>query len=266
MNYANPGGMEMEDLALRPLVGGMLDFASPELERRGVQMEVKIPEMAQIRGDETALRQVFLNVILNACQAMEKAEDKRLSIEAAQNRSGAWEITFTDTGCGIPPGKEEEIFDALVSFRPGGTGFGLAIARRIVEDHGGRISARSQTGRREASAGGIHDRIAQRRRRDNAAFFAAKNGRTIRAGSGRVAHLLLARLNDGFLVLNCSRQGCWDCRRLFYHSPRDESRGFRGGISLGTISMVFLVATRQTVETVQDVSIMLLPRDESRGE
>lgn len=152
LQFAIPGRLEMEPLALRPLVGGVVDFALPELEKAGVRVENHVPEDARAQGDSSGLRQVFLNIILNACQAMDASEEKRLTISATQERSGHWNLLFDDTGCGIPPGKEEVIFDALVSFRIGGTGFGLAIARRIIEEHGGHIWAEA---RREGRGAGI---------------------------------------------------------------------------------------------------------------
>lgn len=153
MQFAIPGRMEKEQISLATLLGDTLEFMGPELARVGVEARLDAPESARIVGDPSALRRVFLNILINAIRAMENAEVRRLTIHAEPTRSAEWgksgdwgrstewQIVFEDTGCGIPEGKEEEIFEALVSFRPGGTGFGLAIARRIIEDHGGHIRA-----------------------------------------------------------------------------------------------------------------------------
>jgi len=151
MQFAMPGRMEKEELSLPTLIGDTLEFMTPELERSGVETEVRISESARIQGDPSALRRVLLNVILNAVRAMDGAENRRLLITAEPGRGGSWQIRIDDTGCGIPEGKEEEIFDAFVSFRPGGTGFGLAIARRIIEEHGGHIRAERRPGGAGAS-------------------------------------------------------------------------------------------------------------------
>lgn len=146
LNYAIPGRMEMEPMNLRPAIAGVLDLAAPQLKSHGVALEFRCPEDARIIGDASGLRQVFLNLILNACHAMEKSSEKKLSILVEREGPSHWRMRVSDTGCGIPEGKEEAIFEAMVSFRKGGTGFGLAIARRIIEEHDGRIMARNLPG------------------------------------------------------------------------------------------------------------------------
>ena len=89
------------------------------------------------------MKQVFLNLITNASQAMPRGgrlvvRTFRVGDEVA--------VSFTDTGSGIPPDVRERIFDPFFSTKPSGTGLGLSVSLGIVQEHGGRISVESQVG------------------------------------------------------------------------------------------------------------------------
>jgi two-component system NtrC family sensor kinase len=106
--------------------------------------------LPQIRGDANQLEQVFLNLITNAKDAMEKRERKReLTITTALIRHNGWndiEVSFADTGKGIPEENLEKIFEPFFSTKEvgKGTGLGLSICYGIVEAHGGRIEVESR--------------------------------------------------------------------------------------------------------------------------
>ena len=139
MNYALPSRVEMEPVRLSALVTETVDLLSPEFQARSAKLIPRIPEGAWVEADPSALRQVFINVLLNAVQAVENDETREIIVTAEPRGSESWIVSVEDTGPGLPPGKEEEVFDVFVSHRKGGSGFGLAIARRIVEEHGGWI-------------------------------------------------------------------------------------------------------------------------------
>jgi signal transduction histidine kinase len=96
-------------------------------------------------ADRDHLRQVLLNLVLNAAQAM-RARGGSVTLGAAATRDGAV-ITVTDTGPGIPPDVLPRIFDPYFTTRPDGLGLGLTISRRIVEAHGGVLDVESRPGR-----------------------------------------------------------------------------------------------------------------------
>lgn len=140
MNYALPGRVEREDVRLDSLVQETLALLQPEFQRLGITLTTDIEDGAWISADPTSLRQVLLNVLLNATQILEGSPRREIRVTLQSERQRRV-LQVSDTGPGIPTGEEDRIFEAFVSHRRGGSGFGLAIARRIIEDHGGSITA-----------------------------------------------------------------------------------------------------------------------------
>ena len=95
-------------------------------------------------ADRDHLKQVMLNLILNGLQAMPGGGT--LTIEAARGRDGLM-LAVADTGDGIPPEALPRVFDPYFTTKAKGLGLGLAIARRIIEEHGGKIEVESQPAR-----------------------------------------------------------------------------------------------------------------------
>src|SRR6266446_5314432 len=110
-----------------------------------LELEADIPD---ILADRVQLQQVFMNLMLNAIEAM-KDTGGELRIRSRLNPEGQLMISISDTGVGLPAENTERIFDAFHTTKPQGTGMGLAITRSILEAHGGRVWA---TANREAGA------------------------------------------------------------------------------------------------------------------
>jgi signal transduction histidine kinase len=98
-----------------------------------------------ILADPVQLQQVFMNLMLNAIDAM-KETGGELTIRSGLNPEGQLLISISDTGVGLPAENSERIFDAFHTTKPQGTGMGLAITRSILESHGGRIWATRNQG------------------------------------------------------------------------------------------------------------------------
>ena len=124
------------------------EFA-PMLEERGLRCRLDLPETLPYPCDPDKLARVFDNLLRNACRYSEAGTAVEI---AARAEEGEAVLTFTNTGVTIPPDKLERIFqqffrlDSSRASRTGGAGLGLAIAREIVELHGGTISAQSAEG------------------------------------------------------------------------------------------------------------------------
>ncbi len=91
--------------------------------------------------DSNQISQVLINIIDNACQAMEDGGELKISTRASQS---LMEIEIGDSGCGIPENGVKKIFDPLFTTKPTGTGIGLAVCHGIMERHNGQINVKSQ--------------------------------------------------------------------------------------------------------------------------
>src|ERR1700686_587751 len=95
--------------------------------------------------DRVQLQQVFMNLMLNAIEAM-KDSGGELTVKS-ELQAGQLQFSVTDTGVGLPMEKMDQIFSAFFTTKPQGSGMGLAISRSIVESHGGQLWASANDGR-----------------------------------------------------------------------------------------------------------------------
>jgi signal transduction histidine kinase len=129
---------------LHHLLEDMLALA--ELQIRGTSIRVMFIPSAEpplIRGNDSLLRQVFLNLILNAIDAM--PDGGVLTVRVSHNAATLL-IDVQDTGVGIPAAIRPRLFEPFVTSKPTGTGLGLAISAQIMAQHGGRIDVTSHEG------------------------------------------------------------------------------------------------------------------------
>jgi PAS domain S-box-containing protein len=122
---------------LRLLVEDVAASMSLDPAMRGVALSVDLPPQAMVMGDVDQLRQVLMNLVLNAGQALDHDGYVRVTVEPAPD---AITVVIADSGPGIAPELRERVFEPFFTTRHRGTGLGLATARRIVEAHGGTLS------------------------------------------------------------------------------------------------------------------------------
>jgi signal transduction histidine kinase len=103
-------------------------------------------DLPKTAADRVQLQQVFMNLMLNAIEAM-KETGGVLTVKTQLDENGQLLISVSDTGVGLPKEKIEQIFDAFVTTKPQGSGMGLSISRSIVESHGGHLWATTNNGR-----------------------------------------------------------------------------------------------------------------------
>ncbi len=123
-------------------------FLGTLLEELDIPPEIRLeadlnPETGPVQGDPTMLQRVFQNLFRNAIQAMGGRGTLRVT---ARRREGTVEIAVRDTGPGFPEEEIQRVFEPLYTTRPEGAGLGLAIARKLVEAHAGRIRAENPAG------------------------------------------------------------------------------------------------------------------------
>jgi signal transduction histidine kinase len=106
------------------------------------------PGLATVTGDRIQLQQIVLNLLMNACEALETVDPGRREITIVTGRPapGVVEVAIRDTGVGDKELDVERMFESFVTTKPGGLGMGLAISRSIATAHGGRLYARANAG------------------------------------------------------------------------------------------------------------------------
>jgi signal transduction histidine kinase len=138
-----------EIVDIRAIILEMAALLKTEASRHSVTIHSAIDaDTPKILVDRVQLQQVFMNLMLNAIEAM-KDSGGELTITSRLNPEGQLVVSISDTGVGLPAENAERIFDAFHTTKPQGTGMGLAITRSIVEAHGGRVWA---TANQEAGA------------------------------------------------------------------------------------------------------------------
>jgi signal transduction histidine kinase len=141
--------LELMPLDLNDVVNDMLRLVGSDARRRGVVLGAElVPSLPAVAADRVSLQQVMLNLMLNGMDAMDRVEprDRRLVV-STRRQDDAVEVAVRDTGHGIPADRLPRLFDAFFTTKKDGLGLGLAIARSIVEAHGGRIWAEDHGGR-----------------------------------------------------------------------------------------------------------------------
>lgn len=138
-------GQAFKNLDLEPVVQGALDNLADAIRQSGA--EITVGPMPRVHGDDIQLMLLVQNILSNAIKFRKPDEVPRIRVEAAQH-DGMAEIRISDNGIGIDPSRADEIFMIFrrlhKSSQYSGRGIGLAICRRIVERHGGRILAEPQ--------------------------------------------------------------------------------------------------------------------------
>jgi signal transduction histidine kinase len=146
LNMARPGRRTPVPVALEPLLETTLSFVSEKLKRRGIEVSRGFEAVPSLVGDPERLQQLFLNLFLNAADAMPDGGD--LGVSLRSGRDGEIEVEVRDTGCGISPENLPRIFEPFFTTKPAGegNGLGLMVVKGIVADHGGRIAVESSIG------------------------------------------------------------------------------------------------------------------------
>ena len=132
----------LQPLDLNEMINEVLRLAHSELVAHGVTVSAQLaPGLPAVRGDRVGLQQVFLNLIVNACDAMKLNEPARrhLTVITGPDSEGAVQVSIADRGGGIPAERIERVFEPFFTTKEGGLGLGLAISRSIVAAHGGRL-------------------------------------------------------------------------------------------------------------------------------
>ena len=151
LRFARVKDLELEPTNLAEVVEEMIDFFGPTARQANIAIKCYLPaDLPPLRLDREMFKQALLNVMLNAEQAM--PEGGELTVQAGREEACAEGdparvcLSLIDTGKGMSPEVLARVFRPFFSTKPGGTGLGLATARKIIEAHGGAIDAQSAVG------------------------------------------------------------------------------------------------------------------------
>ncbi|MGA8752917.1 ATP-binding protein [Candidatus Deferrimicrobium sp.] len=149
LDFARESGSQLEPLDLPELLRETINLASNQIKLSGIKIELQgRGHLPRIHGDRQQLRQVFLNLILNAIDASSKGGKIQVLVVPADEPSNV-AVKIIDFGSGIPEKILDSIFDPFFTTKAGGkgTGLGLSVSQGIVAKHGGRILVTSVQGK-----------------------------------------------------------------------------------------------------------------------
>jgi len=144
LKFSRPEDLKLQPVDLGALIDEVVPIVRPEARRAGVELVADPIHVPDVNGDPAMLRQVFLNLALNACQAMPSGGTLRIRCESARGQLVA--TSFIDTGVGIKPEHLERIFDLYYTTKEKGSGIGLSMVYRTVQMHDGEIEVQSTPG------------------------------------------------------------------------------------------------------------------------
>ena len=143
--FAKPSPLQLQAVQLSELVKEILSFLSNQCLQQKVEIRNTVkPNGLLVTADPQQLRQVLLNLFLNSLEAM--ADGGRLEV-ASQPNGSFLTLRISDTGCGIGPEEQRQVWDPFFTTKERGMGLGLAIVKGIIERHGGRIHLSSAPGK-----------------------------------------------------------------------------------------------------------------------
>jgi len=145
LDFARQRPLTLKEVDVNQAVEESLLLLANQIAIQGIVLEKDLLPVPKVRADYGQLRQAFVNIALNACEAMSKGGTLKV---ASRPRPGETtiDVVFTDTGPGIPPDHLSKILDPFFTTKEKGTGLGLSVVYGIVERHGGRLDIRSQVG------------------------------------------------------------------------------------------------------------------------
>ena len=143
------GALQHELVDVNELIREMIGLLRNEAARYSILVRSELAEnLPPVMADRIQLQQVFMNLMVNGIDAMKNVSTTReLTVRAQQVKDGQLLISVSDTGIGLPPQQAEQVFSAFFTTKAHGTGMGLPISRSIIETHGGRLWANSDSGR-----------------------------------------------------------------------------------------------------------------------
>jgi len=150
-SFAKPQKLDLVHCQIKDIINEIIPFLIKEIADKGIRfIETYHPQLPKIKVDKTQMHQVFLNLFLNAIQAMPNGGELKIeatpihSISSDGFKQNFMKVVISDSGRGIPPHIVHKIFDPFFTTKSKGIGLGLSITYQIIKKHGGTIKVESQ--------------------------------------------------------------------------------------------------------------------------
>src|SRR6266446_2332437 len=144
LGYARSTEPTFDLVDVNELLDDVLLLTRQKLRQQEIELVRKFgEELPKVRADRGQIEQACLNLILNAADAMSSGGKLTVASATQHEPSAAVVLSFTDTGMGMAPEKQKQIFEPFLTTKSHGTGLGLAIVQKIVEAHRGKIEVKS---------------------------------------------------------------------------------------------------------------------------
>jgi signal transduction histidine kinase len=143
---ARPGKAQQVPVSLKSVIEMTLAFLTEKFSHRGIEIHSEVDSAPNVLGDPERLQQLFLNLFMNAVDAMPDGGELRVTLKSTADEKV--QITVADDGQGIPERDLPRIFEPFFTSKEAGTGYGLGlmVANGIVKDHGGTMEVTSEQG------------------------------------------------------------------------------------------------------------------------
>ena len=143
LTYANPKKVEREQVAIKRLVDDVMVFFADDIAKQNIELQLDLKEEQTVYIDMQQMKQVMINLLLNALHALAGRDNPVLTITSEQ-RAGQTCLIIADNGVGIAPGNVKFIFEPFFSTKTGGTGLGLFVSYQLAQQNGVAIIIDSQ--------------------------------------------------------------------------------------------------------------------------
>ena len=144
LSFTKPFSLRFSDIRLNQILNEIVSLMQEKALSRGIVIKKEFNVIPIVKGDESSLRRMFMNIIRNSVDATEKGGEIKIKTDSNSNFV---EVSISDTGVGIIEGDLSRIFTPYFSKKKGGTGLGMSIVKRIVDGHKGNINISSKVGK-----------------------------------------------------------------------------------------------------------------------
>jgi signal transduction histidine kinase/putative methionine-R-sulfoxide reductase with GAF domain len=145
LRFARPAPPQFCEAELVPVIKETIHLLRPQAERQAISIQESFHPLPRVIMDREQMKQVVLNLLINAVQAMPEGGELKIAGQVSGNEQWV-QLSVGDSGPGIPPEVMKKLFDPFFSTKETGVGLGLSIAHRIVDQHRGRIEVESRVG------------------------------------------------------------------------------------------------------------------------